>query len=297
MLFFKTLEVLSLLFSAAGVVITLINPSEEQKIVVSISIALFIILFVISCLCLWRQWRISKRAKTYIREHSHLTKAISTNADLIRNIKTHKKKNFSTCENDLDKICLHIADCISKLSKGNIHVCLKLSQIENPKKPYAITLARSTSSKEERDRRERYNHPKGRDYVADNTDFQSIALDVINKRPIENIYYKQNCLPWKWNYENSHIPDGHRKAYKKWNGLYVQITKWCLPYKSSISVPIIKDLPQNSENYPIYGYLCADSDCNFGFTNEYGLKALQEMAPLLEETLRLVGELKNKVPS
>ena len=120
------------------------------------------------------------------------------------------------------------------------------------------------------------------------TKMKNHIYNIMNRRPMEDVYFFSNCLPCRIGYKNTHI---HADRNVWWKRLVAFLTigmyYWGLPYKSTIIVPISSTTSQDREY--IEGFLCADSSKPFVFTKKYDLAIMQEMASVLYSMTNIIN--------
>lgn len=176
----------------------------------------------------------------------------------------------------LSDVCQLMSAAMRKYHSPSLTVnILYLNRRED--RPYVNLLCRNKESLTRSKGR-----PKGYsdlDYVTDNTDFQSLIWKS-QYNPIDKVYYLNNFLPLSITYNNTHFPQEWKQKYDSLLvGWYYRITHWCLPYRSSLVVPIVTSL--GNQEYRIEGFLAVDSPQLNSFSKNYDLPLVRNVANAL----------------
>lgn len=188
-----------------------------------------------------------------------------------------KTKAFEGIIFDLSNICTQISEAFGKIKGEQIGVCIKYTNgdISNP---YVKTLCRDSHSN---NTRRDFDNSNELDYMFKNTDFEHIFKQLKQHNSFKNMFYCENRLANKHQYNNSHLRDVELPS--GFLSYYIRRKKWPLPYKSTIVVPF---LSPNSAY--IAGFLCIDSPRSNGFCKEKDVVILQQIALFMQELINFV---------
>lgn len=257
--------------SILGLIITVIqfmaeNPNNSINAVL---IILFFTIFVIF-------WIQHNSVKHYVNAQMKLQ---DIHYEIIGDYEKFKNYNLEKSIHELSIVCQEIATTLSKLRHCNVSVCIKYTNRKDDIY-YVKTLCRDPLSYHER--RNLY-VSQDLDIIDKNTDFREIFEKIANKTAWNDIYFFANYLPFKFQYENTHLDT--KLLPNNFLLFFTRNRKWSLCYKSTIVVPILSD-----NNRDIYGYICVDSAKNKGFNRKKDIRLMQNIALFLAPTIRLVSE-------
>lgn len=171
--------------------------------------------------------------------------------------------------------CSDIAEVFTTIGKKKIGVCVKYLNGEN-ENPYVKTLCRDRKSKNDG----RSDKNNGKDLISLNSDFSCLFEMVAKGEKMAQSYYCANCLPYKFQYVNTHIDT------ERLSGCFLlRWCRWSLPYKSTIVVPII-----SVDGRTVYAFLCIDSPSWFAFNAQHDVGILQSLALSMTDMMRAVCE-------
>ncbi len=204
--------------------------------------------------------------------------------EIIGEYEKFKSYNLDKSILELSIVCQEIAKILSKLRHCNVSICIKYTNRKDDNY-YVKTLCRDPDSYHER--KNLYVSSKY-DVIDKNTDFKEIFEKIAKKTIWNDIYFFANYLPYKYQYENTHLDT--KSLPSNFLLFFMRNWKWPLCYKSTIVVPILSD-----DNKDIYGYVCVDSPKNKGFNRKNDIRLMQNIALFMAPTIRLVSErhLKN----
>lgn len=188
-----------------------------------------------------------------------------------------KTNNFEGIIFELSKICTQISDAFGKIKGETIGVCIKYinGDLSNP---YVKTLCRDTHSQ---NKRKDFDNSDELDYLLKNTDFEHIFKQLDNHNHFKTMFYCENRLANKHQYNNSHLRDVELPS-GFWS-YYSRRKKWPLPYKSAIVVPFL-----SPDGKSIAGFLCIDSPQSNGFSKEKDVVILQQIALFMQDIISFV---------
>lgn len=192
----------------------------------------------------------------------------------------------------LQDFCTKISQAYTKFTNTQTSVCIKLFCIEEVSSNiYIKTLCRDNRSKENPKRIQPEND-KCTHYLSENTDFKNI-LENAEKNGEEYKYYISNALPFEDFYRNTRL-DMNNYPPKCSIPIIKEIKRyfsWPLPYKSTITVPIIPLTDEIIEKNKIIGYLCIDSNNIGAFKSKYDVKIFRGIADGLYPTIKKLTEI------
>lgn len=288
---FDLITVLGFLLTALGTYLTVRSGSTSDIMQNELTCygALLLLLTTVGWFHWFRKYNIAKsvfNGRTDLNE-AHI-KAINFAENWSKN-----KYSIHECVNEYSKICQLITKGFSQFHNAEISITVKyinkdttMSLGDNASSLYVKDLCRDINSNERRMLRATM-HKNKKDYIAENSDFDHI-YNIINRRPMEDVYFFSNCLPCHLGYKNTHI---HADWDVWWRRVIAFLTIgmycWGLPYKSTIIVPISSTTSQDREF--IEGFLCADSTKPFVFSKKYDLSILKEMASVLYTMTSLIN--------
>lgn len=257
--------------SILGLIITIIQLiTEDMSNYVNLVI---IFLFFIILVTFWVQ---HNSVKHYADAHKKLQDIYY---EIVGEYEKFKSYNLDKSILELSIVCQEIAKMLSKLRHCNVSVCIKYTNRKSDIY-YVKTLCRDPDSYHER--KNLYISSKF-DIIDKNTDFKEIFEKIANKKVWNDIYFFANYLPYKYQYENTHLDT--KSLPRNFLLFFMRNWKWSLCYKSTIVVPILSD-----DNKDIYGYVCVDSPKNKGFNRKNDIRLIQNIALFLAPTIRLVSE-------
>lgn len=288
---FDLITVLGFLLTALGTYLT--ARSESTSEILQNELIFYGALLLLLTTLGWYHWfRKYQMAKSVFKGWTDLNDAHIKAIDFAKNW-SKNKYSVHECVNEYSSICQLITKGFKQYHNADISITVKYTnqdvnagQNGNPSSIYVKDLCRDINSKERRTLRATM-HKDRIDYIADNSDFDHI-YSIMDKRPMEDVYFFSNCLPCRLGYKNTHI---HADWNVWWKRLIAFLTfgKYCwgLPYKSTIIVPISSTTLQSQEL--IEGFLCADSNKPFVFSKKYDLVIMQELASVLYTMTSLIN--------
>lgn len=186
--------------------------------------------------------------------------SINREKDSNENTELRSYKYKKTCES----MCCKISTAFSTITSKPCHVSIKyLSQLNEDGPLFIATLARSTPDRQ-------YDNNNVIHWVDSNTDFREIFVNIGND---EGKYFFCNNLPNYIGYQNSSFLN-----YSKNSGYYkFSRSKWPLPYRSTIVVPIYPNLGGVEED-KLIGFLCVDSASKGAFQKDYDVDIMRGVA-------------------
>ena len=204
------------------------------------------------------------------------------------------KYSITECISEYSGICQLIAKGLRKFHSSEISITVKYVNSEEEVEGanyasslYVKDLCRDVESQPNRTLKASLSKDVI-DYISENTDFNYI-YNIMDRRPIEDVYFFSNCLPCFIGYKNTHIHADWNSWWKR-TVSFVTLGQcyWKLPYKSTIIVPISSNSEQGSEY--IEGFLCADSSRPFVFSKKYDLIIMQDIARALYPMTQLINQ-------
>ncbi len=252
-------SLLGLVFTIAGY-FTLDNPIHVWLLSFTALIFMF--------LC-WYSFKRYNIAKRYLDGEAEIR---NIHNKLMLDISAIKAKDFNGIILELTTICTDIASAFEKIKGNKTSVCIKYTNgdIGNP---YVKTLCRDHHSRNNRDWGDESNY-----FIFQNTDFTHILKQLNNNKKFSSLFYCENWLPYKHQYNNTHL-DSDKLSTGFWSYLN-RNKKWPLPYKSAIVVPFISPDVQHLD-----GFLCIDSPALNGFEKNRDVVIMQEIALFMRELI------------
>jgi len=178
--------------------------------------------------------------------------------------------NYAQCQCKMIQLCSKISESFTTIKGTQISVCIKyINAISNI--DYVETLARDIRSLNDDHRNYSIT---SKDKLNENYDFKCLVSKhskCSSNKKWKDIYYLQNNIPNTYGYYNSHLDED--KLKKGICGLIQRHTKWELPYKSTLIVPITNQIDDS-----FYGFLCLDSRRIWAFNNQKDLELLRDVA-------------------
>jgi len=203
-------------------------------------------------------------AKSVLNGRDHLNQAMIQITELNDSLKS--KVNIEKGISKLSEICQDLSASLRNYHAPNISVCIHYVNSDDTGRPYVNVLCRNTESKQKQTRRPPAYSEK--DYIDLNTDFSRL-IPLLKVRHIDKLYYLNNFIPFSPFYRNSHFSSDMKNRYYGFCGWIIRITKWELPYKSAIVVPIIT--ADDKRNRNIEGFISIDSPRLWSFSRHYDL--------------------------
>ena len=288
---FDFITVLGFLLTALGTYLTARSESkcEIMKNELICYGAFLLILTTLGCIHWFRKYQI---AKSVFNARTELNEAHIKVTDFTRRL-VEKSFSIHDCVAEYSTICQLMTKAFRQFHNVEISITVKYinqdtdaSQRGNYSSLYVKDLCRDINSNHKRMFRATM-HKDRKDYIADNSDFNHID-NIMNRRPMEDVYFFSNCLPCRIGYKNTHIHADRNVWWKRLAAfLTIGMYYWGLPYKSTIIVPISSTTSQDREY--IEGFLCADSSKPFVFTKKYDLAIMQEMASVLYSMTNIIN--------
>lgn len=223
--------------------------------------------------------------RRYTKGHLSITKALSIANDLRD---SEEINQLEKCIEKMQESCTYIADAYTLFKNKRICVCIKLVINTGDGDIFIRTLCRDDIARKD-SRRVQPKEETVIHYINENTDFKYI-FENVNKNGEKFKYYISNVLPLEDFYRNSRI---NADEYPPRSVIPIvkeikRLKAWPLPYKSTITVPIIilTDNPVDKDN--IAGYLCIDSDTMWIFNKKYDVNILRSIANGLYPTIKKI---------
>ena len=257
--------------SILGLILSIIGLFKTDGSLIFVILSLTLIIFIfLSWYFIWHYGKVKK----YLDCEDSIRKIHNS---LICDYQKIKQQDLNGIIIDLSNICTAISDAFEIVKNTKIGVCIKYVNGEY-NNPYVKTLCRDSHSYNQR---KELDELEDEDYIMQNTDFAHI-FKLIGQRVKHNkLFYCQNRLANKHQYNNTHLRDIELPS-----GLfdyYNRRRKWPLPYKSTVVVPFL-----SSNGSHLDGFLCIDSSNSDCFIEGMDVAILQQIALFMQELINYV---------
>ena len=170
-------------------------------------------------------------------------------------------------------MCDYFAQALTNINYGPVAVCIKFLS-EKGGRAVVLTLVRDPRSAS---KHRKYEPADPTDHWIEENSGYALIYSRMRQTHVEPFLF-QRFLPWAKSYKNTRLPADWNKP-KVWViGFLLRHFRWPLPYKSSITVPIVPLDPNLHSQQAIRGYLCVDSPRNWSFSKRYDVDMIRGMA-------------------
>lgn len=263
------ISVLGVLLTALGTYLTIRSGVSPEVISNELVVGCLILSF-IAIFFFFHYFARTKILESVLRGHRNLDNAMSQIAVLNKtpDDKIHIEKGITS----LSEICQGLSGGLRNYHAPDISVCIHYVN-EDSNGYYVNVLCRNTESKHRQSKRPPAHSTK--DYIDENSDFKTI-IPMLRFKQVDEIYYMNNFIPFSIFYRNSHFSQEMKDKYYGFGGWYYRISKWELPYKSAMVVPLLTIDEKN--NRSIEGFLSIDSPKLWSFSKKYDLPIVLKFA-------------------
>ena len=275
------------LFGAIGLYLTLQSKIPVKDLITQITLILTISTFVFLVLFLLFLKKFIVHLR-YAKSYDTISAAFSVSHKLRD---SNDINDLPKCIQSLQEFCSHINAAFTTMTNRTTSVCIKLFHIADNGDVCLQTLCRDSKARESQERI----NPEEDDcihYLSENTDFKYI-FENVNKDGADYKYFMSNGLPFEDFYRNTRIDESKYPPKTKFP-IVKEIRRyfaWCLPYKSTITVPITPLTDKKITESQIVGYLCVDSPFLWAFYPKYDIKILRGIADGLYPTVKRVSDI------
>lgn len=257
--------------SIFGLILSIVGLFKtDGSIIVAILSVTSIIFILLSLYFIWHYGKVKK----YLDCEDSIRKIHNS---LIYDFQNIKQQDLNGIILYLTNICTAISEAFEIVKNTKIGVCIKYVNGEF-NNPYVKTLCRDSHSNNQR---KELDELEDEDYIMQNTDFAHIFKLIGQQVKPNKLFYCQNRLANKHQYNNTHLKDIELPS-----GLfdyYARRSKWPLPYKSTVVVPFLSSKGNNLD-----GFLCIDSSNSDCFIKDKDVAILQQIALFMQELINYV---------
>ena len=200
-----------------------------------------------------------------------------------------KMQDFDKVLEALQEFCTKISETFTFITRQKTGVCIKVLYGDEQMNAYVNTLSRDKESQENPKRIcNAGNEPKH--YISENSDFKYI-IDNNNNYGVKYRYFMSNYLPMMEDYRNtsanlSTLPTQSFPFIREIR----RYIKWPLPYKSTISVPIVPLSDKKLNQIQLLGFLCVDSNSIRTFSSNYDVNIMRGIADGFYPIMKKISE-------
>lgn len=255
---------IGLILSAIGLYKT------DSSLTVAVLLCTLIIFIFLSAYFIWHYGKVQK----YLDCENAIRRIHNSVINESQNI---KQQDMNGAIFKLSNICTEISEAFGIAKNTEIGVCIKYVNGECDNL-YVKTLCRDSHS---HNHRKKFDNLKTEDYIMQNSDFAHIFKLIGKEVEHDQLYYCQNRLANKHQYNNTHLND-----IKLPSGFFDYFTRqrmWPLPYKSTVVVPFL-----SSNGKKLDAFLCIDSIKSDCFIEERDVAILQQIALFMQELINFV---------
>ena len=275
------------IFGALGIYLTVKSSTPIEDLITNFTALLLVTTFCFLFLFIlfFKKYIVHLR---YAKSYDNLSEAFSISHKLRDSPNIN---DLAFCIQSLQDFCSSVNKAYTRITNRTTSVCIKLFHISEKGNICLKTFCRDNNARDNRDRV----NPEDDEilhYLDENTDFKYI-FENVNKEGAEYKYFMSNILPFEDFYRNTRIdpskypPRTNIPILKELKRYFA----WCLPYKSTITVPITPLTDKKISESQIVGYLCVDSPFLFAFNSKYDIKILRGIADGLYSTIKKVSEI------
>lgn len=257
-------SVFGLILSAIGL------HKTDSSLIVALLLGTLIIFVLLGVYSIWHY----DKAQKYLDCENAIRKIHNSVINEYPNI---KQQDLNGIILKLSNICTEISEAFGMAKDTKIGVCIKYVNGEC-NNLYVKTLCRDSHSY---NHRKKFDNLKTEDYIMHNTDFAHIFKLIGKQVEHDQLYYCQNRLANKHQYNNTHLND--IKLPSGCFDYYARRRMWPLPYKSTVVVPLL-----SSNGKKLDGFLCIDSSKSDCFIEERDVAILQQIALFMQELINFV---------